>query len=108
MMDLTRIGQRIKRCRQEKMLTQEKFAEMVGVSAHYIYEIEHGTKTMSLYTLDNIVECLNVSVDYLLYGSLSDSKYLRADKLSDLIEEVPVQKRDGIFEIISVMLPYLK
>lgn len=108
-MDLIKIGQRIKRCRREQGLTQEKLAEIIGVSTHYIYEIEHGTKTMSLYTLDNIVKCFNVPADYLLYGNISNGEYPNSDdKLSVLLEEIPLKRRNDISEIISVILPYLK
>ena len=50
-MDFEQIGKRIKTCRKQKHLTQEKLAECLDVSSHYIYELERGVKTMSLYTL---------------------------------------------------------
>ena len=56
-MDLKEIGARIKHCRQEQDLTQEKFAELINASPHYVYEIERGIKTMSLSTLDRISTC---------------------------------------------------
>lgn len=53
-MDFEQIGMRIKACRKQKHLTQEKLAECLDVSSHYIYELERGVKTMSLYTLSTI------------------------------------------------------
>lgn len=47
-MDFEQIGMRIKACRKQKHLTQEKLAECLDVSSHYIYELERGVKTMSL------------------------------------------------------------
>lgn len=53
-MDFEQIGMRIKACRKQKHLTQEKLAECLDVSSHYIYELERGVKTMSLYTLNDL------------------------------------------------------
>lgn len=110
-MDLIQIGIRLKTARKHKNLTQEQLAEMIEVSPHYIYEIERGLKAMSLYTLDNIVERLNVSVDYLLYGNklpYVNSNQDDFDSLTMLVSELSPKKRKEIAEIISVILPYLK
>ena len=61
-MDFEQIGMRIKACRKQKHLTQEKLAECLDVSSHYIYELERGVKTMSLYTLNDLSTCLEVPV----------------------------------------------
>ncbi|MBP1542834.1 MAG: helix-turn-helix transcriptional regulator [Oscillospiraceae bacterium] len=47
-MDLIEIGGRIKAHRKSMGISQEKLAEMIFVSPHYIYEIERGMKAMSL------------------------------------------------------------
>lgn len=111
-MDLVKIGLRIKDCRRRKNLTQEKFAELVEVSPHYIYEIERGTKAMSLYTLNGIVQCLDVSADYLLYGNdyqkSSDFINNTTDTLATVIEKLSPTKRESLAEIILVLLPHLK
>ena len=61
-MDFEQIGMRIKACRKQKHLTQEKLAECLDVSSHYIYELERGVKTMSLYTLNDLSTCLEVTI----------------------------------------------
>ena len=110
-MDLKEIGARIKRCRQEQNLTQEKFAELINASPHYVYEIERGIKTMSLSTLDRISTCLNISTDYLLYGynnsSTSDNDTY-SDNLALLINTLSPAKRANLFNILENLLPYLK
>lgn len=53
-MNLAEIGDRIKSERKYQGLSQEKLAEMVNVTPHYIYEIERGLKAMSMETLANI------------------------------------------------------
>ena len=66
------LGVRIKQCRTMRKLTQENLAERIDVSSHYIYEIEKGLKNMSLNTLIDLSTVLNVSTDYLLFGTTSD------------------------------------
>lgn len=104
-MDLASIGLRIKYCRHAKHLTQEKFAELIDVSPHYIYEIERGTKAMSLHTLNNIIECLDTSADYLLYGY--EPLHHNSDELYELTKNLPPQKRAALADILAVMLKYI-
>ena len=108
-MNLMNIGLRIKHCRKLKRLTQEEFSEIIDLSPHYIYEIERGSKAMSLPTLGKILETLDVSADYLLYGEdFPDKGGPPSDRLSLLIEELTPQRRDNLADIVTAMLPYLK
>lgn len=111
-MDLGKIGLRIKNCRRERRLTQEEFAEMIEVSPHYIYEIERGSKAMSIKTLNKIVIALEVSADYLLYGDVTpleaQNSSSSADKLTIMSEKLSPKKRESVAEIINAILPYLK
>lgn len=71
-MDIFEAGKRIKKIRKSLKLTQEQLAEKAGISAHFVYEIEHGQKTMSLYTLTDIALALGTSTDYILFGRTPD------------------------------------
>ncbi|MCD8395962.1 MAG: helix-turn-helix domain-containing protein [Lachnospiraceae bacterium] len=73
-MDLTAIGNRVRVARKGKMLTQEKLAELADVTPHYIYEIEHGLKAMSLDTLEKVSLALDLSLDYLFGGDDMSAK----------------------------------
>lgn len=110
-MDFEQIGRRVKNSRRKKHLTQEKFAEIIDVSPHYIYEIERGSKSMSLYTLDSVATNLGVSTDYLLYGCIShhkDGSRKEPDELTVLVDAIPSQKRKSVARIIESILPYIK
>lgn len=61
------IQNNIKKYRLAKNLTQEKLAELCGISHDYISEIERGKKTPSLKRLILIAENLNVTL-----GQLAD------------------------------------
>ncbi|MDE6591937.1 MAG: helix-turn-helix domain-containing protein [Oscillospiraceae bacterium] len=105
-MNLAEMGSRIKAERKRQGISQERLAELINVSPHYIYEIERGIKAMSLETLINITRALKMSADYLIFGSMQnapDSSSL-ADRLSTLDEEQR-QRAEGAF---CALLPYLK
>lgn len=112
-MDIFDTGARIKEIRKSRGLTQERLAEKINVSPHYVYEIKRGLKTMSIYTLANVAEALNVSIDYLVSGKnfypLDGAKdYTVKDNLDLLIEKIPMRRRNSVFSILKNILPYLK
>ena len=107
-MELTELGARIKQCRKKRHLTQEKLAELMNVSPHYIYEIERGLKSMSLSTLVDLSSVLDISTDYLLFGRCNYSAQIKDDKLSLLLDDIPWKKRKSIAEVLELLLPYLK
>ena len=107
-MNLTELGFRIKQCRKIKHLTQEKLAELIDVSPHYIYEIEKGLKCMSLPTLIDIALVLNISTDYLLFGTQEYFPQEQINQFDLILNDLSSQKRENIAEIIKLLLPYLK
>lgn len=112
-MNQTEVGFRIKQCRKIKKLTQENLAELINVSPHYIYEIEKGMKTMSLPTLVDIASALELSTDYLLFGTQSASitmseKKCSFDRLNQLLQNLSPQQRDNVADILEAVLPHLK
>lgn len=75
-MDNRALGKRIQKYRNEKNLTAEKLAEIVGLSTSMIREIERGNKLPSLPSLVCIANALNVSSDELLCESITKSTYV--------------------------------
>lgn len=65
-MDLTLIGQRIKRAREAANITQEELAKAVGCTAKHIGAIERGIKTPRIDTFIIIANTTGVSADMLL------------------------------------------
>lgn len=83
-LDYQELGMRIKKCRKTCGLTQEYLGELCSLSTSHIGHIERGTRIPSVDTLFRISSALNVSVDYLLSGSLSDSAYF--DNIAAIIK----------------------
>lgn len=65
-MDLTLIGQRIKKAREAANITQEELAQAVGCTAKHIGAIERGLKTPRLDTFIIIANTVGASADLLL------------------------------------------
>lgn len=47
-----RIGERIKQCREQLGLTQEQFAERLGLTTNYISTVERGASFSALRKID--------------------------------------------------------
>lgn len=107
-MNLLQIGKRIKQCRIRQNLTQEDLAEKIDLAPHYIYEIERGSKTMSMFTLYKISNALNISADYILTGNTKEPPNEPNDQLALILENLPDTQRNDIANIISAILPYIK
>lgn len=67
-------GNKIRQKRLSLGLTQQKFADELGVSRVYISDIENGKKLPTGYCLTKLQQTLNISIDYLFNDT--ESKYI--------------------------------
>ena len=63
------IGANIRTARMRADLTQEKMSELIGVTPQYLSDLERGLVGTSIATLIRICNELNVSADFILFGS---------------------------------------
>lgn len=61
------IGNNIRKYRLKQNLTQEQLAEKVGISTSFYANLERSKKSMSIKTLRDLADALEVSVDFILY-----------------------------------------
>lgn len=78
--DYKAVGERIRKCRLDKNMTQDTLAELVEVNPSFISNIERGKTKMSMETLVNISKCLHTSIDYLILGDIA----LEHDQYNDI------------------------
>jgi XRE family transcriptional regulator, regulator of sulfur utilization len=65
--DINRIvGERIRKIRREKGITQDHLAELAGLNRVHLYRLENGKQSMTLDTLKILADTLGVSVGRLL------------------------------------------
>ncbi len=74
--DYSLIGKRIQNRRKEMGLSQLVFAEKINRSTTFVSYIENGTRSMTLDTLIQVANILDVGADYLLsdYIGVFDSQ----------------------------------
>lgn len=76
------IGARIKQYREAAGLTQESFAELVGLGVKHISAMECGAVGVSLPTLKRVSTVLSIPADALLFDSANISEY--SDQSSEI------------------------
>ena len=67
------IGLRLKQSRKENGFTQEKISELLGISQKHYSEVERGITGLSVKHLIQISDILNISLDYLLKGNITNT-----------------------------------
>lgn len=102
------IGNRIAKLRKEKMMSQEKMAEQLGVSSQAVSKWENDISCPDISLLIPLAKLLGVTVDDLLTGNSNEVKLLPTDKrkdLEDLTLQVKMLSGDG--DKIRVNLPMM-
>lgn len=65
-----RLGNNIRVQRKKKKLTQKQLAEIIGCSMEHLSHIENGVRHIQLEMLNDVCECLDVSIEDLLRGAI--------------------------------------
>ncbi len=100
--NLCRIGSRLKKARVAKHLTQEQFAELVGLSVGYIGMIERGIREPSLATFLDIISALEVSADKILCDAVDYFSSSRLAEYDSDIKDLPKAEREKFFKMLDV------
>ncbi len=78
-MDYYRLGEKIRRHRKAKGMSQEMLAEKAGISVTHMSHIETGNTKLSLSVLVEIAVALGVHTDDLLFDELPDGILLEQE-----------------------------
>ena len=93
------IGERIKCLRENSNYTRDAFAEKVGISAKFLYEIEMGRKGFSAETLVKIAQAVSVSSDYVMLGHEAENK--ATDDIMEILASLNPQQLEQVREILK-------
>jgi len=96
-MDYIDLGRRIRKQRTQRGWTQETLAERVNVSTSFVGHVERGSRKASLETLVSMANALDVSVDYLLSGSINNSV------IGPMPKGLSNQQRTALKEILTTI-----
>ncbi len=100
--NLCRIGSRLKKARVAKHLTQERFAELVGLSAGYIGMIERGTRMPSFATFLDMLSVLKVTADFILCDAVDYVSGSRLAEYDSYIDKLSKAEREKHFKMLDV------
>ncbi len=97
----SKVGERIRELREMQSYTREGFAEKIGISAKFLYDVETGKKGCSADTMYRISKALSVSVEYLMTGE--DLQHVGDEKLICVLEMIDSKKKSQMMEILKIL-----
>lgn len=103
-----RIGRRIKQRREEIGLTQEQFAEKLGLTTNYISTLERGASFPRCEKLILILNGLETSADAIFCDVLTHSNDYKASVLSEKLDELPPDEQQRILDMVELMIQQVK
>ena len=95
------VGRRVRQAREAAGLTQERFAELIGVSPQNISCVERGLADVSLTVLRRMCQILRVSSDTLLMGEQRSND---VDALARRLGQLPPEQFRVVQEVINHVL----
>lgn len=98
-------GERLRKCRADKKLTQEETAERLNISLRYYQMLERGEKIGSVDNLIGIKELLGCSLDYLLTGTVSDAC---TDPIAARLNSLTPKRRQNAEKMLELWLESLE
>ncbi len=99
--DYISIGNRIKELRTAKGWTQAKLAEKSGVEPSNISHIERAATKLSLPTMVNIANALDVTLDEIAYGSLVKSTHVSVKMINDILSDCTAEEIKSLSEVLK-------
>lgn len=102
-LDYTIIGERLKKARTDKKLTQEKLAEQLDVSIAFLSRIERGNSHISLKRLTEVCDILDVSEGYILNGASSTSGNYLTSEFNEILNHATPEKQKLIYKVAKVI-----
>ncbi|MCH1942380.1 helix-turn-helix domain-containing protein [Holdemania massiliensis] len=103
MIDYYSLGKRIREQRTKLGLTQENVATYANLANNTVSNIENGKTKVSLPTLVEIANCLQTSVDYLLYESLDYAEHVTVQEIERILSECNSEEKQIISETITAL-----
>ena len=95
------VGRQIRKAREAAGLTQERFAELIGISPQNVSCVERGLAGVSLTVLRRMCEILQVSSDTLLIGDLRNND---VDVIAGRLRQLPPEQFRVVWEVINRLL----
>ena len=99
--DYVSLGNRIKEIRLSKNWTQAYLAERSEVEPSNISHIERAATKVSLPTLVNIANALEVTLDEIMVGSLIQRKHISSKIIDDILCDCTPKEISALTEVLK-------
>ena len=99
-----RVGKRIKQRREQLGLTQEQFAEKLGVATNYISTIDRGASFPRYEKLVAIINALGTSADAIFCDVVTQSLEYKSYMLLDKMRDLPPEEQNRILETLDFLV----
>ena len=96
-----RLGENIRKCRVRRGLTQLELADAAGFGEEHCKQVEYGNKALSIYNLCAVAKVLNVSTDYLLFGSTKESEL---GNIATLLDPLSVKQLEYVEKLLGLLI----
>lgn len=100
------MNERIKKIRKSLKMTQEEFANVLGLSRNFISQVESGTKKPSTRTKNDICREFNVSEKWLKTG-YGDMYIIPIEEETLLISEL-IEKDNPVYDLVKSIIKIYK
>ncbi|MDE5830742.1 MAG: helix-turn-helix domain-containing protein [Clostridia bacterium] len=102
-LDYKLMGERLKKARIQKGYTQEKLAEIMGLSTAYVSRIENGKTHVNLTRLNELCTLLDTSESYVLNGASDNSISYLNNELSSILKDCSSKDKELIYQIATII-----
>lgn len=102
------LGRRIKEIRKRRNITQAELSEVIDKNPSFVSYIESGTRSMSLETLIQLANALQVSTDLLLIDHLDHLPRAAGKELTALLAESNEKEVIIVLETMKVLISALR
>jgi len=99
--DYYEIGQRIRKFRKARGLSQEQLAEKVGISITHMSHIETANTKLSLPVFVDIAEALEIQTDALLYDTPRESISASIEEIAGTLNRCDAKQARILADIVK-------
>lgn len=102
-MDYYAIGQRIRKVRKARGISQEELAEKVGISTTHMSHIETGNTKLSLPVFVDLAEALEIRTDELLYDISVADRSISMDAIAEVLDQCTTPQLKLIADLVKTV-----
>ena len=106
--DYKDMGKRVREFRESKHMTKAALSELAGIEPSNLSHIERAATKVSLPTLMNIANALEVSLDELVCGSLVRSEHIAVRQLNELLSDCTPDELQAVIEMVKTTKKILR